>query len=321
MRRLVAVRLLHAIVVLFIVTTIAFFLLHLAPGDPLSFENSNIPQEVRNRMRAAFGYDRPLPEQYSRYVASVATGNLGYSHMLRVPVREALAAAVPRTLLLMGLALVLAFTLGIRLGVYEALHRHTRRARLANAASLLVYSVPAFWLAMMVLLLFAYWIPILPAGGMVDPVMHDYLSPARRLWDRLRHIILPLATLVVIATAFVARFQRGALLDVLPSDFVRTARAKGLEERTVIGRHALRNALLPMITLAGLAFPGLLGGAVFVEQIFSWPGLGTLAVSAIQSRDYPLVLATVQMGALLVVAGNLLADIAYGLADPRIRAH
>ena len=320
MRRLVAVRLLHAIVVLFIVTTIAFFLLHLAPGDPLSFENSSIPQDVRDRMRAAFGYDRPLPEQYARYLGSVAAGNLGYSHMLRVPVREALAAAVPRTLLLMGLALVLAFALGIRLGVYEAMHRHRRRARVTNAASLIVYSVPAFWLAMMILLLFAYWIPVLPAGGMTDPVMHDYLSPARKLWDRIRHIILPLGTLVVIATAFVARFQRGALLDVLPSDFVRTARAKGLDERAVIGRHALRNALLPMITLAGLAFPALLGGAVFVEKIFSWPGLGTLAVSAIQSRDYPLVLATVQMGALLVVAGSLLADIGYGLADPRIRA-
>lgn len=320
MRRLVAVRFLHAIVVLFIVTTIAFFLLHLAPGDPLSFENSNIPQEVRDRMRAAFGFDRPLPEQYARYLGSVARGNLGYSHLLRVPVTDALAAAVPRTLLLMGLALVLAFALGIRLGVYEALHRHTRRARLSSAASLLVYSVPAFWLAMMVLLLFAYWIPIFPAGGMTDPVMHEYLSPPRRVWDRIRHMILPLATLVVIATAFVARFQRGALLDVLPADFVRTARAKGLDERAVIGRHALRNALLPMITLAGLALPALLGGAVFVEKIFSWPGLGTLAVSAIQSRDYPLVLATVQMGALLVVAGNLLADVAYGLADPRIRA-
>lgn len=320
MRRLVAVRLLHAIVVLFIVTTIAFFLLHLAPGDPLAFENSNIPQDVRDRMRATFGFDRPLPEQYVRYLGSVATGNLGYSHMLRVPVAEALAAAVPRTLLLMGLALVLAFALGIRIGVYEALHRHTARARVTSAASLLVYSVPAFWLGLMILLLFAYWIPILPAGGMTDPVMHDYLPPARRLWDRIRHLLLPLTTLVVIATAFVARFQRGALLEVLPSDFVRTARAKGLDERAVIGRHALRNALLPTITLAGLAFPALLGGAVFVEKIFSWPGLGSLAVSAIQSRDYPLVLATVEMGALLVVVGNLIADVAYGLADPRIRA-
>lgn len=320
MRRLVAVRSLHAIVVLLLVTTIAFFLLHFAPGDPFTFENSNIPLEVRERMRASFGYDRPVGEQYLRYLTNVATGNLGYSHLRRGPVLDAIASTAPRTLLLMGLALGVSFAVGIRLGIYEALHARRRRARVANAASLLAYSIPDFWLALMLLLALAYWVPILPAGGMHDPVLYDYMSPGRQLWDRLRHLVLPVGTLALVGTAFVARFQRAALLDVLPAEFVRSARAKGVDERAVIGRHALRNALLPMITLAGLAFPALLGGAVFVEKVFAWPGMGSLVVDAILVRDYALVMAIVQIGAVMVVIGNLMADIAYAWADPRVRA-
>ncbi len=319
MRRLVAVRCLHAVVVLFLVATIAFLLLQLAPGDPMSFENSSVPQDVRDRMRASFGYDRPVIEQYARYLGNVARGDLGFSHLLRVPVSQALAAALPRTLLLMGLALVISFALGIRLGVYEALHRHSARARAANGVSLLVYALPDFWLAIMLLLAFAYWLPILPAGGMVDAVMHDYMGPWRAAWDRVRHLVLPLTTLTLMVTALIARYQRAALLEVLPADFVRMARAKGVDERSVIGRHALRNALLPMITLAGLAFPALLGGAVFVEKVFSWPGMGMLVVNAISVRDYPLVTASLVVGAAMVTLGNLLADVAYALADPRIR--
>jgi peptide/nickel transport system permease protein len=319
-RRLVAVRSLHAIVVLVLVTTIAFFLLHFAPGDPFSFENSSIPQELRDRLRAAFGYDRPVPEQYVRYLGNIASGNLGYSHLRREPVLDAIAATAPRTLLLMGLALVISFGLGIRLGIYEAVHAGRRRARVSNAVTMLVYSIPDFWLALMLLLSFAYWVPILPAGGMHDAALYDYMSPGRQAWDRIRHLALPLTTLVLIVTAFVARYQRAALLDTLPADFVRSARAKGLDETAVIGRHALRNALLPMITLAGLAFPALLGGAVFVEKVFAWPGMGSLVVNAIQVRDYALVMALVQVGAVMVVLGNLLADIAYAWADPRVRA-
>lgn len=299
--------------------TIAFFLLHLAPGDPFSFDNSTIPHEVRERMRAEFGYDRPVTEQYFRYIANVATGNLGYSHLLRVPVSQALAMVLPRTLLLMGLALVISFVLGVRLGIYEVRHRHTRRARVASGASLFVYSLPDFWLALVILLSFAYWLPILPPGGMTDPVLHDYMGPAEAAWDRLRHLILPLVTLVLIVTALIHRYQRAALLEVLPSEFVRTARAKGVDEATIVKRHAWRNALLPMITLAGLAFPALLGGAVFVERIFSWPGMGWTLLSAVSVRDYPFVIASVVIGAALVIVGNLLADIGYGLADPRVR--
>ena len=319
MRRLVAVRALHAIVVLFLVTTIAFFLMHLAPGDPFAFENPRVSAEARQSLRERFGYDQPAAEQYVRYVSRVLRGDFGYSHSLNMNVSDAVGAALPRTLLLMGLALTLSFALGMALGVFEARHWGRTTARASNALTLLINSVPDFWLALMVLLTFAFWIPVLPAGGMRDPVMADFMSPAQAAWDRLRHLALPLLTLTLIATAYLARVQRAALLEVLPADYVRTARAKGLAEGAVIGRHALRNALLPMITIAGLAFPALLGGSVFVERIFSWPGMGSLVVNAIALRDYSLVVACVFLGSAMVIVGNLLADLAYGLADPRIR--
>lgn len=319
MRRLVAVRALHAIVVLFLVTTIAFFLMRLAPGDPFSFEGPRVSPATRDAMRAAFGYDRPVAEQYVRYIGRVARGDLGYSHSLNMTVGRAVATAVPRTLLLMGLALLLSFAIGIRLGVFDVRHRGTARARLSDATTLLINAVPDFWLALMLLLTFAFWLPVLPAGGMRDMVMADFMSPAQAAWDLLKHLTLPLVALTLVATAYIARVQRAALMEALPADYVRTARAKGLDERAVIGRHALRNALLPMITLAGLAFPALLGGAVFIERIFNWPGMGSLVVNAIALRDYPLVVACVVVGSAMVIVGNLLADVAYGLADPRIR--
>ena len=319
MRRLIAVRALHAVVVLFLVATIAFFLLHLAPGDPFSLDNPGVPPEVAARMRAQFGYDRPATEQFARYLGRVAQGDLGYSHTLRVPVIRALAAAVPRTLLLMGSALALSFALGIWLGVFEARHRGTPRARAANGASLFVYSLPDFWLALMILLTFAYWIPALPPGGMTDPVMHDYMTPWQAMLDILRHLVLPLLTLTLIISAVVARYQRSAIFETLPLDFMRTARAKGVPDPQLVSRHALRNSLLPMITLAGFTFPALLGGAVFVERVFNWPGMGLMVVNAIAQRDYALVVGAMVLGGFLVVLGNLLADICYGLADPRVR--
>jgi peptide/nickel transport system permease protein len=317
--RFVAARVAHAIVVCFLVTTIAFFLLHAAPGDPFSFDNPRISAEIRDGWRAQFGYDRPLMEQYVRYLASIATGQLGFSHSMHLPVGEAIARAIPRTLGLMGLALVISFPFGMWLGVFESRRRNTTSARVANAASLLMTSLPNFWVALMLFLGFAYWIPVLPAGGIVDGLMHDYMSPGKALLDRLEHLALPLVALTLVATAVIARFQRAALQDAITADYVRTARAKGVTDRAIVGTHVLRNALLPMITIAGLAFPALLGGAVFVEKIFTWPGMGLLIANAISARDYPLVLAGVQVGAFMVAAGSVLADIAYGIADPRIR--
>jgi peptide/nickel transport system permease protein len=217
-------------------------------------------------------------------------------------------------------ALVLSFALGMWLGVFEAKRRGSALARVVDAGTVVLYSLPAFWLGLMILLLFAYWIPILPAGGMRDIALADYMSPGEAFIDSVKHLALPVLSLVLWTGAYVARYQRAALLEVLPLDFIRTARAKGVPNGRVVSRHALRNALLPMITLAGYVFPYLLGGAVVIERIYAWPGMGWLATNAIASRDYPLVIAAVLLGGVMVALGNLLADIGYGLADPRIRA-
>lgn len=319
MRRFVATRLLHAVVVLFVVTTIAFFLLHLAPGDPFALDGPRMTPDLRDRLRAQFGYDRPLLEQYGRYLMNVARGELGWSHSLQAPVSRVLAQAIPATLLLMSVSMVLGFACGAWLGTVEIRRLGRRSADAVNALSLVLYSVPSFWLALMLLLAFAYWLPWLPAGGMTDVILHDYMAPGPAAWDRARHLVLPVLSLTLVIAATVARYQRASLLEVLPADWVRTARAKGVAERDVVRRHALRNALLPMITIVGMSFPSLLGGAVFVERVFAWPGMGLLVTNAVASRDYAVVLAAVIAGGVMVVVGNLLADIGYGLADPRVR--
>jgi peptide/nickel transport system permease protein len=313
-------RILQAGVVVFLVATLSFCLLHLAPGDPFTtLDNPNVTEAVRQRWRAAYGLDRPIPEQYVRYLRNVARGDLGYSYSLHRPVRDALADALPNTLLLMGVALTASFTLGILLGVLQARHHGSGLDHGIGAASLFFYSMPEFWLAIMMVLVFAYWLPIFPVTGMVDPVLYTYYGFWGRVGDRLRHLVLPAATLTLLVPALIARYQRSAVLDVMQDDFVRTARAKGLAERRILLRHVLRNALLPIITILGLTLPALLGGAVFVEKVFAWPGMGYLTVNAIATRDYPLVTAAMIIGALLVVLGSVLADVLYAVVDPRLR--
>lgn len=319
MGRRVAARLGQALVVAWVVATMAFVLIHAAPGDPFSFDAPNVTPAVRAHWRAQFGYDRPLPEQYARWLGNLARGDLGYSTSLHEPVAHAVRDALPRTLYLMAAAVVASFALGIALALFQVRYRARRRGRWAGYVALFFYSLPDFWLALVLLLAFAYWWPVLPAGHPVNMIMHDYLAPWPAFVDRLRHLVLPALTLTLLTTAGIARFQRNELLDVLPLDFVRTARAKGLDERTVLRRHVLRNALMPTITLIGLALPALLGGSVFVEKVFSWQGMGWVTVNAIAMRDYPLVLAGVLIGTVMVIVGNLVADLAYAFADPRLR--
>lgn len=303
------------------VTTLTFLLVHLAPGDPIAtaLDRPGVTEAVRQQWRASFGLDQPLGEQYVRWVANAARGELGWSFSYRRPVRDVLADTLPRTMLLAGLALILSFLVGIVVGVLQAERPGGARDRWLGRVLLLLYSVPDFWLALVALLLFAYWLPILPAGGIVDPVMHDYLSAGGRFADRLKHLALPVLTLTVLSAASIARYQRSALLDVLPSDWMRTALAKGLSWRAAVRQHAVRNALLPTITLAGLWLPTLATGAVFIEKVFSWPGMGLATVNAIGARDYPLVTAGVLAISVLVVIGALLADLAVAIVDPRIR--
>ena len=323
MIRQIAQRLVQAAVIVAIVAVITFILIHLAPGDPFSavMDNPNVSEAVRQTLRVQYGLDRPLPEQFARYVSSLAHGELGWSFSHARPVREVLGSALPNTLLLMGVALVGSFTLGILIALIQVARRGSVTDHALSGISLFLFSMPDFWFVILSLLAFTYWLPIFPVGGAVDLVMHEYMGLGGRIVDRLRHLALPAITLTVLASAAVARYQRAALLDVLPADYIRTARLKGLTERQILRRHALRNALLPIITLIGLSFPALLTGAFFVEKIFAWPGMGYAVVNAIGTRDYPLVVGGVIIGSILVTLGSLIADMLYALADPRLRSH
>ena len=323
MFRYIARRLAQAVVIVAVVATITFALIHLAPGDPFSaiMDNPNVSEKVRETLRAQYGLDRPLAEQFVRYVGALARGEMGWSFSHDRPVLEVLATALPNTLLLMGVALIGSFALGILVALIQVARRGSLTDDVLSGISLFFFSMPDFWLGILTLLAFTYWLPIFPVGGAVDPVMHEYMGFAGRFADRLRHLALPSLTLTLLASASVARYQRAALLDVLPADYIRTARLKGLTEREILRRHALRNALLPIISLVGLSFPALLTGAFFIEKIFTWPGMGYAVVNAIATRDYPLVVGGVIVGSIMVTLGSLLADMLYAWADPRLRGH
>ena len=319
MRRFIAARVAHAAVVVAIVTTIAFFLLRLAPGDPFSYDTPTISPSVQARWRAAFGYDRPLPEQYLRYVGNVARGDFGYSVSQHRPVRDVLIETAPRTLALAAVGLTLAAILGIALGVFAAARYRAWPDRVISALSVLIYSIPEFWLCLIIQMVLGFGLGLFPIAGINDPLIADYGSPTEVFVDRLWHMAMPAMALAILVAVVLARFQRAAMIDVLPSDYLRTARAKGATERVVLARHALRNALTPTITMLGLLVPTVLGGIYFIEFVFSWNGLGWLAVNAVQSVDYDLATATVVISGMLVAAGNLAADIATAFADPRVR--
>ena len=321
MAAFLARRIAQGLAVVVLVATIVFFLIHAAPGDPFSasMENPGISESVRAAWRHTYGLDRPLGEQYVRYVTSVARGDLGFSFSLQRPVTDALASALPNTLLLMSIALVAAFAIGIAVAVAQVRRRGKSTDRVLGGISIFLFSVPDFWLAMLMLVSLSYWIPLFPIGGSVDPTTHDMMGAAARGVDRLKHLILPALTLALLYFPVIARHQRAALLESITSDYMTTARAKGVSENALITRHALRNALLPVVTILGVAFPALLTGAVFVEKVFSWPGMGLLIVNSINSRDYPLLTAAVLLGSTFVIVGSILSDVAYRLLDPRLR--
>jgi peptide/nickel transport system permease protein len=302
------------------VVTLTFLLLHLAPGQPfLPGAETPIDPAVVARLRADFGLDRPLPVQYVKYLVALARGDLGESFALHQPVADALVQAIPNTLVLAGTALVLDLVLGLVLGVYQAVRAHRLPDAALGYATLFVGSVPTFWLGLLGLLVFGERLRWFPVGGVIDPVLHAALPLGARITDRLWHLALPALTLGCVGAASTARYERAAMLEQLAQDYVRTARAKGLPERVVVLRHALRNAVLPLVTLFGLSLPFLLTGAVLIESVFAWPGMGKLAADAIFRRDYPVVLAATLVASILVVLGNLVADLLYALSDPRIR--
>src|SRR5213594_1419778 len=318
LRRLVA-----SVAIIFAVVTFVFILIHLAPGKPCGQVGGGeyVDRAACDRLVQQFGLDKSIPEQYWLYVVALAHGNFGYSFSLHRPVRDAIADTIPFTLQLAGAALLLDFLLGLGLGIYQAVRVNRLPDVVIGNVTLFIYSLPTFWLALLLLLIFGEKLRWFPVGGPNDLILCPVVDSLHCVADRLWHLVLPAATLGLVGAAGTARFQRAAMLEVATQDFVRTARAKGVPERRVVLRHELRNALLSFITRFGLAFPFLLTGAVLVETVFAWPGMGRLAFNAILSRDYPLVTASALIASTVVVAGNLLADVLMGIADPRLRVH
>jgi peptide/nickel transport system permease protein len=307
-------RLLGAVPLLLGISLIAFVLIRLAPGDPVGMlYGPDEPIEDIARVRASLGLDQPLPVQYLAWLRNVLRGDLGRSYSDGRPVLAVIVERVPRTLQLTLSALALALVGGLSIGALAALRRNTALDALATALATACYSIPGFWLALLLILVFSVQLRLLPSGGV------GTLRGERTLRDGLAHLILPAVVLSLRELGRIVRFTRAGLLDVLESDYIRTARAKGLREHSVVWSHALRNALLPLITLLGLAVPGLLGGSIVIESVFAWPGIGRLAYEAALARNYPLIMGlTLCIGALVII-GNLLADLGYGLADPRVR--
>ena len=319
-------RLLGAIPLLLGILTLIFFVMHLAPGDPTDriFSNPNVSPEVIEQMRRNLGLDQPLHVQYGRWLWSFVRGDFGYSFGQMRPINEILPAVLWNTLQLTLISLVVIFVVGMLIGIVQAVRQYSIADNVLTFLALFFYSMPSFWFALMLILIFSLragqegWAIQFPASGMTG-IEYEYMGAGGKLLDRARHLFLPAVALGIGSAAGVARYMRGAMLEVIHQDFIRTARAKGLSERTVIFKHALRNALIPIITLLGLYLPFLLSGAVLVETIFAWPGMGRTIVEAILARDYPLVMATSFVIAAIVVLGNLLSDVLYAVVDPRIR--
>jgi peptide/nickel transport system permease protein len=302
--RYFAERLLYAVPVLFFVVTGVFFLIHLVPGDPVEqmLGERAQPSEVED-LRRRLGLDRPVGEQYVAYLGNVVRGDFGSSFRFGSPVREVVLARYPATLLLTAAALCVALLLAIPAGVQSAVHRGTWRDRLLGLVSLLGLSFPNFALGPVAILVFAILLDWLPVSGYGD----------------VAHLVLPALTLGAALAAILTRMVRTSMLEELNQDYVRTARAKGLKERSVLYRHVLRNALISVVTVVGLQFGALLAGAMVTETIFSWPGIGRLTLQAINSRDYPLVQGCFLAIAVTYIAVNFVTDMVYTMVDPRIR--
>ncbi len=322
-------RLLYAVPLLWGILTLVFFIMHAAPGDPSAMYllNPNVSQEVVEQIRSNWGLDEPLAVQYWSWLVNFASGDFGLSLAQQRPISAILADRIPNTLLLSGTALVLIFLIGIALGVIQAVRQYSTLDNVLTFGALLIYSMPTFWLGLMLILIFAHlsyqidgWPELLrfPASGTTS-IQYDMLGFFGKLGDRIHHLILPAFALGVGSAASVARYTRSSMLEVVRQDYIRTARAKGVPGHRVIMKHALRNAMLPIITLLGLYLPFLLSGSVLVEYVFAWPGMGDTIIKAILQRDYPLVMATSFVFAVMVVIGNLLADVLYAVVDPRIR--
>jgi len=309
----------QAAVTLAVAVVLLFLLMHVLPGDPLSRLGEGRPLSAAQTeaLRARYGLDRPLHSQLNAFLSGLVRGDLGTSIEYGRPVSSLIAERLPATLLLGGSVLVLNFTVGLWLGVRQAVRKGSAEDRWLTTLSLAGYATPSFWLGLVLAWLVGVEWRLLPAAGMRDPLADGGSLAAAA--DMLRHLVLPALTLSVVSIAATMRYQRDAMLETLRLPYIVTARAKGLSEGRVTWRHAWRNALFPVLTLFGLWLPVLVTGSVFVEAVFAWPGLGSLAAAAVGNRDYPLLMGASVLVAVIVVLANLLTDVAYAALDPRVR--
>lgn len=319
--RIVGQRVLYAALLLLAVLVLNFSMMHLAPGDvadTIAQSMGGADVEVMEQIRIDYGLDQPFVVQLGKYVGNVLQLDLGYSFFYNQPVTTLIFEKLPATLLLVITAQLLAIVIGVLLGVYSARRRDGIISHFVTIFALFGYSAPVFWTGILLLIAFSLKIPLFPVAGMVDATVEGGFFV--KLADLLRHMVLPVVTLASVFIALYSRLCRASMMEVLGTDYIRTARSKGLSNREIIYKHALKNSLSPVITLAGLQFSAVVSGAVLVEAVFSWPGLGSLALQSILARDTPTILGILFFSALVVIVGNLLTDLALRWIDPRVRS-
>lgn len=315
MGRYILRRLVQALPLLLGISVAAFAILRAIPGGPLSaYENNpNITQADIERLERAFGLDRPIPEQYLSWLGRFLTGDWGYSYASHLPVLQLIGERFPNTLYLMSVVYVVTLLVAIPIGVFTALRQYTWFDHLVTGLTFTAYSMPTFWLGLLLIIVFGLYLRLFPLGGISTP------GTSFDIVDRLRHLVLPVATLAFVGAAHYVRYLRASMLETISQDYVRTARAKGLAERVVVGRHALKNAAIPLVTVAALDLPELFVGALVTETIFGWPGMGRLYWDAATRSDYPIIMGILTVSAGLIILANLIADVMYAYLDPRIR--
>jgi peptide/nickel transport system permease protein len=322
MLRYLVRRVLVSIPLLIGISLITFVMINMAPGGPIGISadlNPKATAEYRERLKAYYGLDQPLHVQYGRWLGRMAVLDFGDSFSLDGrKVWDKIRERIPVTLSINLLSMTLIFLVAVPLGIYSAVRKGSVFDRVATVTVFTGFAIPTFWLALLLMILFGVHLGWLPISGLVS-LEHDSLSLPGRIFDRAHHLILPVFLAGFGGLAGISRYMRSNMLEVIRQDYVATARAKGLPERKVVFRHAVRNALLPVITILGLSVPDLLGGSVIFETIFAIPGMGQLFYQGVMSRDYPLIMGILTIGAFLTLLGNILADVGYAMADPRIK--
>lgn len=322
MLRYIVKRLISMVPLVIGITMVCFVVMHLAPGSPTDMETQMNPRasaDYRERLNAMYDLDKPLYQQYLSWVGKIAVLDLGKSFSPdRRPVARKIIERLPITILINMLSMALIFIIAIPIGVLSAVYKDSLFDKITSVFVFVGFAIPTFWLALLLMILFGIDLGWLPISG-IRSLNYDYLPPGMVFLDVVKHLILPVMLSAFGGLAGLSRYMRSNMLEVIRQDYIMTARAKGLSERQVIYKHALRNALLPVITILGLSVPGLIGGSVIFESIFAIPGMGQLFYMSVMARDYPVVMGILLIGAVLTLLGNLIADASYALADPRIR--